>query len=232
MHLYKNGIRHIVTVDDYIPCSTKGEPIFTRPKDNCYELWAMILEKAYAKLHGSYWALNGGLPYEALIDLTGKPTDHYDLKDPTIVKLVDSGEFFKIVKRAADASFIVCGETPGDGTEQSVDSETGLIPGQAYSIVQVKQSKEGDMLLELRNPWGKPGWKGAFNDNDEAWTQSLKDQLNPRFGGNEGLFWMQFEDFCEHFSGVSICKQRKSTDPNKQYLPDEIRIKGEFIKEI
>lgn len=51
--LYKNGLPVIVTVDDLFPCYPKGEPIFSRCFSN--ELWVLILEKAYAKLHGGYF---------------------------------------------------------------------------------------------------------------------------------------------------------------------------------
>jgi hypothetical protein len=48
-----------VVVDDWIPCEARGKPAFaTSRKGN--ELWVSILEKAYAKLHGSYEALEGG----------------------------------------------------------------------------------------------------------------------------------------------------------------------------
>lgn len=38
------------------------------------QLWASILEKAYAKAHGSYQAISGGEVHEALINLTGAPS--------------------------------------------------------------------------------------------------------------------------------------------------------------
>ena len=49
-----------VVVDDRIPCE-KGtkRPRFMSPNGN--ELWAIILEKAYAKFCGSYAALSGGV---------------------------------------------------------------------------------------------------------------------------------------------------------------------------
>lgn len=53
----------VVTVDDRIPCE-KGTktPRFMKPNGN--ELWAIILEKAYAKFCGSYAAISGELEHD------------------------------------------------------------------------------------------------------------------------------------------------------------------------
>jgi hypothetical protein len=51
-----------VVVDDYLPCKAKrpDEPVFAT-SSKAGELWVSILEKAYAKLHGCYEALEGGV---------------------------------------------------------------------------------------------------------------------------------------------------------------------------
>ena len=64
MKINKSGVWHELTIDDYMPCALEGQPIFTRTHGN--ELWVQLLEKAYAKLHGSYEALRNGHPNEAL----------------------------------------------------------------------------------------------------------------------------------------------------------------------
>jgi hypothetical protein len=40
------------------------------------ETWVPLIEKAYAKLHGDYAALNGGLARQAIEDLTGGVCSH------------------------------------------------------------------------------------------------------------------------------------------------------------
>lgn len=46
-----------VVIDDRIPCRPDGRPLFARP--NGKEAWVLLLEKAFAKLWGSYEALDG-----------------------------------------------------------------------------------------------------------------------------------------------------------------------------
>jgi hypothetical protein len=60
-------------VDDYLPVNSKNELLYARSynNDNESEYWVSLIEKAYAKLHGSYQSLNGGQIEDALRDLTG-----------------------------------------------------------------------------------------------------------------------------------------------------------------
>ena len=47
-----DGIIQEIVIDDYIPVNSEGEPLFCQPNKN--EFWVLILEKAWAKAHGSY----------------------------------------------------------------------------------------------------------------------------------------------------------------------------------
>ncbi len=72
IRLYNGKKRRFVTVvvDDYVPVH-KGthDTLFANPH-GC-ELWVLLLEKAFAKLVGSYYGLNGGLEAWALQVMTG-----------------------------------------------------------------------------------------------------------------------------------------------------------------
>lgn len=75
LRICKNGEWVVVTIDDYFPCSSNGGPIFCSNNGN--ELWAILLEKAYAKLHGNYWQLRAGFVSHGMMDLSGCPTQRY-----------------------------------------------------------------------------------------------------------------------------------------------------------
>ena len=84
-----------MTVDDHFPCHNQGGPVFSYASDQ--SLWVMILEKAFAKLNGSYLALRGGYASEAFQDLTGCPTFLYDLKSATVLKTIENRDFWRLL---------------------------------------------------------------------------------------------------------------------------------------
>ena len=73
VNLFIEGAKTPVIVDHYLPIDKySGNVIFTRSDDN--ELWISLLEKAFAKSHGSYEIIEGGLGLEAFAVLTGAPS--------------------------------------------------------------------------------------------------------------------------------------------------------------
>jgi len=65
-----------VILDDKFPVKNNNTEIcFTKSSGN--DLWVSLLEKAWAKLHGSYAKIDGGLVREALHDLTGAPARNF-----------------------------------------------------------------------------------------------------------------------------------------------------------
>ena len=64
-------------LDDYFPCKNKS-PCFSNAHGN--ELWVLLVEKAWAKLHGSYDRIESGISCLALRDLSGAPSFYYNLR--------------------------------------------------------------------------------------------------------------------------------------------------------
>ena len=75
-----------MVVDDHFPCDVKDVvmPIFAHSKV-IGEFWMCLLEKAWAKLHGSYANIIGGTSDLVFLHLTNKPTQcifHRDKDQP------------------------------------------------------------------------------------------------------------------------------------------------------
>lgn len=220
--LCKNGEWLSVTVDDYFPCYPMGLPIFSRNENN--EIWVSVLEKAYAKLHGNYYLLKGGNVSEALIDLTGCPTLSYYFQDENTQKDIEKGIMWLNIKDHFDDGFLLCASTLGDERWSDVNYmdtlPAGLLPGHGYSVISCKEVG-GNTLLNIRNPWGKIDWHGEWSAGSSCWTNEVKRYVNPSFDDEDTNFWMNFDDFTQHFSALHVCRVKNW---------DEVRIKGKFIR--
>lgn len=64
VYLYVNGVKTPVIIDDYIPVWPQNNlPIFASAIDQ--EIWVVLLEKAWAKLHGTYCRTESSSPFFA-----------------------------------------------------------------------------------------------------------------------------------------------------------------------
>ena len=59
-------------------------------------------------------------------------------------------------------------------------------------------------FVKLRNPWGNGEWKGLWSDEHIAWDcfPEVKRELE-HTNENDGIFWMQWLDFQEHYGYVT-----------------------------
>ena len=88
-----------VIIDDWVPCSPKNrhKPLFARSRTN--HPWPVLIEKAYAKLYGSFEALVGGNTAEALFSLAAAPVEDFNLRGPTLQPDIASGDLWTRLSR-------------------------------------------------------------------------------------------------------------------------------------
>nr|XP_021183445.2 calpain-A isoform X2 [Helicoverpa armigera] len=206
-----------VVIDDRLP-TYRGKLVFLHSSET-NEFWSALLEKAYAKLHGSYEALKGGSTCEAMEDFTGGVTEMYDIAELP-------PNFYTILLKAYERNSLSGCSIEPDPNILEAETPAGLIRGHAYSITKVKYvdietpGRSGKIpLLRLRNPWGNEAeWNGPWSDKSPEWRfipQSEKEEMGLTFD-DDGEFWMSFKDFVNHFSRVEICNLNPdSLDPEE-----------------
>ncbi|KAL5976765.1 Calpain-type cysteine protease dek1 [Asimina triloba] len=192
-----------VVVDDWIPCESPGKPAFaTSRKKN--ELWVSILEKAYAKLHGSYEALEGGLVQDALVDLTGGAGEEIDMRSAQAQIDLASGRLWSQLLRFKQEGFLLGAGSPS-GSDIHISS-SGIVQGHAYSLLQVREV-DGHKLVQIRNPWANEvEWNGPWSDSSPEWTDRMKHKLKHVPQAKDGIFWMSWQDFQIHFRSIYVCR--------------------------
>ena len=99
--LYRFGEWVEIVVDDRLP-TRNGKLIYLRSVEK-NEFWGALLEKAYAKLHGSYKNLEGGLTIEAAVDFTGGIPEMINL---TRSKIAPERLFYIMSKADDQGSFM------------------------------------------------------------------------------------------------------------------------------
>lgn len=222
-----NGMWEEILVDDFFPVNQwTDQPAFNHSKER--EIWVMLLEKAWAKVHGGYSNINSGLTREALHDLTGAPCTTYfnDTEEyANQPDYVPSDKRWEIIFSSDKNDYIMTAGTndlSGNGTD-IMDEVLGIVGNHAYSLlaaVELVEERPGhwkilspednaygkkiQRLVKLRNPWGKGEWKGDWSDKDSRWTHSLLKELNYETGDN-GIFYMPFEEFDKIFSDFQVC---------------------------
>ncbi|KAH6629480.1 hypothetical protein C7974DRAFT_187588 [Boeremia exigua] len=166
------------------------------------ETWLPLLEKAYAKVHGDYDAISGGISGEAVEDLTGGVTSKI-LTD----RVLSKERLWKELE-LVNQDFLFSASSPGLYGDDS-DARRGLALNHAYSVIKVVEEDSEDgktkhRLVLIRNPWGSRAnaamgeWTGPWSDGSKEWNPYWMEKLGHKFG-DDGLFWMSYEDLLKRF---------------------------------
>ena len=96
---------------------------------NGNEMWVIVLEKAWAKLHGDYVRIIGGLSHETFRDITGAPSFLYHTRE--------ENQMWDILLSADEKNYMMaCGVSAETQEECDQLGEEGIINGHAYSLIK------------------------------------------------------------------------------------------------
>uniref|UniRef100_A0A8C9BL66 Calpain catalytic domain-containing protein n=1 Tax=Phocoena sinus TaxID=42100 RepID=A0A8C9BL66_PHOSS len=179
-----------VVIDDRLPV-LNNEYFFVNPY-NKQEFWPSLLEKAYAKFHGSYVNLHYGYLPDALVDLIGGIVTSISLPS-------SSSDLMTVVKMVAEAGSLMTCSTLAGPTTESTRMANGLVSRHAYTVTGAEQ-------IQYRS--GKSEWRGRWSDRSLEW-QKTHDRRKSQLYENkdDGEFWMSCQDFRDNFFCLFICKQ-------------------------
>jgi len=153
IYLFLNGKWKLVLVDDYFPYTIANyeDKVLCFGSSIQEELWVSLLEKAWAKVNGSYARIGScGFSYEAFDVLTEAYTEQIDIriykKDKREEELwVKLEQFFK-------KKYVLTAGTPNFEY-----SPNGLDPGHAYTLINIYTIETDigkEKLVKLKNPFG------------------------------------------------------------------------------
>lgn len=196
VRLFHEGGWRFIMVDDYVPVSMKDcRPVFAHAKSR-QELWVPILEKAFAKLYGSFASIEAGQLTDALVCLTAGLPERLLTRPSGKAPQIDTNELFdRLVQLSSSNDDDGCSDSKrwealshyllGAGSIAGDDHSRprfmhGIVPGHAYALLGAYDlnSHSGSnavdprlQLLQLRNPWGQPPAGGIeFGTWRGAWS--------------------------------------------------------------
>ena len=190
--LYVSGKKIDVIVDDYFPVDSNSRLAFAGSKGQ--ELWVMLIEKAWGKVHGDFYTIEGGDSRESLAAITGAPVEYNRHKDRGFE------EMWLILKKFDMNNYAMC-------TGANVDIK-GIVRSHAYTLIGVyefKLSGENIRLVQIRNPWGCTEWTGEWGDNDPRWSKDMRREFN-HVSKDDGIFYMPYKAFYNIFIHTFVAK--------------------------
>ncbi|KAL4442303.1 hypothetical protein ABPG74_005644 [Tetrahymena malaccensis] len=190
---YSNGYAENIIIDHYLPCNKNNKQlIYSKFYKNA--IWVALLEKAWAKMNGSYFDAEQLLIEDAMENIFPYPTEGFWIKDFT------KQELLSILQKGVKNNYIIVVTTKVDLKDENIS----LIQNHAYSFLSLYNYK-GQNIIKLKNPWGKNEWKGKLQKQETQKVKELKQALgNYVDDEKDGILNMTLKEFQQYFAYVCI----------------------------
>ena len=204
------GVWTIYIIDDNFPVSKEtGETIFCDSPTK--HIWAVLLEKAWAKANLGYANIIKGLPIEVFRTFTPFCIIPID------VPIENHESLWENIKVAVENNCIMTATTK-EGTKGVED--VGLVKNNSYILLFYKEKKnENEMvdenekslkMLKFLNPLVEGEWIGPYSKEDPLWTNEDREYFNYKIIKYEDddnidkTFYISFDDLCRYFYLINI----------------------------
>ena len=120
------------------------------------------------------------------------------------------GDVYCLLEGLAAAKSLLCASV---SSREERDAREGtkhnIVVDHAYSILRFRTdiAGAGIGLVQLRNPWAKDEWSGAWGNNSKEWGQypEVRAAVAQERTG-PGIFWMSLADFTRVFDTIYVCR--------------------------
>ncbi|XP_025191850.1 calpain-C [Melanaphis sacchari] len=209
-----------VLVDDRLP--TVNNRLAFLQSTHTDQFWPGLLEKAYAKLHGSYEALKYGTLLDGLADLTGGITESINIRQ-------DQATCGRMIGKMLDmTSIVTCTVQPVSPQANKSASEkliNGIQIGMNYRLCTVERletyKNEPIQLFKLRQPGGTGSeYNGPWSRDSDDWDNvphKEKERINA-IHLMEGEFWMNYNEFVKTFTHIEMVHLDSDTSRDEPSL--------------
>lgn len=190
LRFHKHGQWHPVEVDDALPFDADGNPLCSRSEYFPSFSWPCLIEKAYAKLHGSWEALGGGGHVEEVMaDLTGGCATRFGTKD------VAADRLWAYLYFMLDYTIFACNMNESEFGRRNVPHE-GLWAASIYRVARVQDVPYVQVCMAAPTVTMK---HLPFCD--------LPPTASPEgYGVHDGYAWLRIEDFVSFFDTIYECR--------------------------
>jgi len=211
IQLSRNNDWMPIVVDDLFPMRKKehwtneNRGLATAHNRECRGLWLPLMEKAFAKYFGSYSALERGYVHHALQDLTGSEAVCIPLSAAS--RGIGKRVLWESLLKYRSNGYILGAGTGASSLADKEIQDMGIVFEAAYSIYDVREV-QGHQLLKLRYPPGdRPRWKGDWSESSPLWNAKLRMKMGVKEkSADDNSFYMSFDDFCNVFRYLYVCK--------------------------